>query len=131
MPQHPQRHDALVHLAHLPRSGNDAATVDGRAQSEPGAIFLNQPFAGKLGQPIKRAGALNRAGFLHALRGNRRSGDVPPLKTRFAFAPGMRFQWGHGINAAGGKKKKFALPLPGFFEAAVGAQKIGFHQIVR
>ena len=66
--QYPQRHDALVHLSHLPGSGNDAAAIDGRAQPESGAIFLNQAFAGKLGQPIKRAGTLSRAGFLHALR---------------------------------------------------------------
>ena len=61
--QHPQRHDALIHFAHLPRAGNDAATVYGCSKSEPSAVFLNQPFAGKLGQPVKRARALGRAFF--------------------------------------------------------------------
>ena len=57
MPGHPERHDALVDLAHLPGAGQDAAAVDDRAHSIGMNIFLNQKLARQLARPVERPGA--------------------------------------------------------------------------
>ena len=60
MPRRPQDDESLIDLAHLPRAGNHAASVDDRPQAVHRAVLLDQQLGGELGRAVHRAKARQR-----------------------------------------------------------------------
>jgi hypothetical protein len=56
----PKDDEALVDLAHLPRSPHDAAAVDDRSQSIEGNVLGDNQFRTKLARPVERAAPRER-----------------------------------------------------------------------
>jgi len=93
-----ERDDAMVPLAHLPGSGDDAAPIDDGAQAKTTAVLLNQILAGEFHPAIERTRGVHGAGLADAARGNRRARNLVPREARGLFAPRMLLQDGWRID---------------------------------
>ena len=93
-----ERDDAMVPLAHLPGSGDDAAPIDDGAQAKTTAVLLNQILAGEFHPAIERTRGVHGEGLADAAGGNRRARNLVPREARGLFAPRMLFQDGWRID---------------------------------
>ena len=126
----PQHDKALIDLAHLPRTGNDAATVDHRAQAIHRAILFDQQLGCKFGRPVKRA-----------IAGKEKYSEMPAALTP-GCRPARRKKASSsdraaaraardGIDAAGREKHEIRAMPPRMFETIGGTEQIGVDEIIR
>ncbi len=131
--EHPVGEHALVDLAHLPRTGDHAATVDDRSQAVRGPVFLDQQFGGlSFVAPYRlRAPARGNASEMPA-------GEAPgngcsvPSSNRVSVSPSTSdSRGGDRIDAARREEDDVRAAAPGELEAVVGADQVRTDQIVR
>ena len=69
MPCHPERKDTLIRLAELPRSSDDAASIDDDRELPECAVLLAEQLCGELAGAVVRARSVGWEGFSNARNG--------------------------------------------------------------
>src|SRR5437016_3676676 len=111
--QHPVGEDALVYLAHLPRTGDNAAAVDDSTKTVSIAVLADQQLRSELARAVQRPGTVQR----EVLSDSRRRGAPVGLIAR-ELEPGggllqrQRVQRGHRIDPARREEQEVGAVSP-------------------
>ena len=132
MPRDPQGNDALIDLAHLPRSRDHAASVRDGAEPVHLAILDHEQLGAQLRGSVQRARALQRE-VLGDTAG-RCSGHrliVVELETQRRIMEAQRVDRGGRVDATRRKEQDVRAVSPGELQAVHCAVEVGAHDITR
>jgi hypothetical protein len=131
MGQEPVREHALVHLAHLPRSGKHATTIHHGPDAETVGVLANEQLGREFRRSVQRSRSLERERLADPRR--RRAGYgllVGQREPRRLLAQHELLLGRDRIDAAGGDEHHLGAVAARQLEAVVGADQVRLHDIV-
>ena len=128
----PERDEALIRLAHLPRSRDEPAAVDDRPQAVHRVVFLDEQLGGQLARAVERSRPARRKALGDAARRPAQArGAGGELQSITPALERQRHQRGNRVDAAGREKHDARVVPAGGVETARRAREIRVEHIRR